>query len=65
MLGLAAGAGVPVLVVAGEVYDDELPRLADTVEVVSLTARFGPGRARDDVAGCILEVVAGRLANGL
>ena len=76
VLELAADAGVPVLVVAGEVYDDELPgglvRLSGTqpadtgtVEVVSLTARFGAERAHDDVAGCIAEVVAGRLANGL
>ena len=66
VLELAAEAGVPVLVVAGEVYDDELPaELDDSVEVVSLTARFGAERARDDVAGCVRDVVAGRLANGL
>jgi len=66
VLGLAAEAGVPVLVVAGEVYDDELPAgFRDAAEIVSLTVRFGPERARDDVAGCIAEVVAERLANVL
>ena len=61
---LAAEAGVPVLVVAGEVYDDELPadvpRRPD-LEIVSLTGRFGPERARDDVLGCVREVVRRRL----
>ena len=66
VLELAAEAGVPVLVVAGEVYDDELPAaMPETVVIVSLTDRFGPERAHDDVAGCIEEVVAERLGNVL
>jgi glycerate kinase len=53
---LAADAGVEVLVVAGEVFG-EWP-----VEVVALVDRFGRERAMQDAAGCVAEVVAGRLS---
>jgi glycerate kinase len=58
VLRLAGELGVPVLVVAGDVVAEELPPLADGVEVVSLVARFGPARAVGDVVGCVEEVVA-------
>ena len=54
---LATRAGVPVLVVAGEIVADELPELPASVEVVSLVARFGRERATADVAGCVTEAV--------
>ena len=54
---LAAEIGVPVLVVAGEVFDDAHRR----VEAVSLVGRFGRDRALSDPLGCITEVVAERL----
>ncbi len=53
----AAAAGVPMLVVAGEVYDDAGTR----VEAVSLVERFGEERARRDPAACVEEVVRDRL----
>jgi glycerate kinase len=54
----AAAAGVPVVVVAGEVYDDAGAR----IEAISLVDRFGEARARDDPAACVDEVVRERLA---
>ena len=57
VVDLAIGAGVPVLVIAGEVLAHELPELPASVEVVSLVARFGLERAMADVAGCVAEVV--------
>jgi glycerate kinase len=44
VVDLATEAGVPVLVIAGEVLTDELPELPAWVEVVSLVARFGRHR---------------------
>lgn len=59
---LATGAGVPVLIVAGDVAAGELPEgLGPSVEVVSLVARFGRDRAMADAAGCVEEVVVTRL----
>jgi glycerate kinase len=57
---LAAEAGVPALVVVGQV----LPGVAvpGSVEVVSLVERFGEERATGDTAACIEAVVADRLA---
>ena len=52
---LAAGAGVPCLVVAGDVLD------GGPVEVVSLVARFGDTRATGDVLACVEQVVGERL----
>lgn len=59
---LAAELGVPVLVVAGEVFDGP-PRqvMADGVTAVSLVERFGEERARAHTAACITEVVAAHL----
>jgi glycerate kinase len=57
VLRLAAEAGVPALVVVGDVIGEEVPELAPSVTVVSLVARFGAGRAMADVAGCVEEVV--------
>jgi glycerate kinase len=53
----AAAADVPLLVVAGEVYDDAEAR----VDAVSLVERFGEDRARRDTTACIEEVVRQRL----
>ena len=57
VIDLAVAAGVPVLVVAGDVLADELPELPASVEVISLVARFGLERALADAAGCVEEVV--------
>lgn len=62
---LAAEAGVPVLIVAGDVFDP-LPALAGRlpvpVEVVSLVARFGGERARLAPLDGVADVVSDRLA---
>jgi glycerate kinase len=55
---LAREAGVPVLVVAGDVYVDDVP---DHIEVVSLVDRFGDDRARTEVLTCVETVVRERL----
>lgn len=55
---LAGEAGVPVLVVVGEVLDD-LDH--DGLEVISLVARYGRERAMGDTLRCIEEAVAERL----
>jgi glycerate kinase len=57
VVDVAIEAGVPVLVIAGEVLADELPDLPATVTIVSLVARFGRERALADTAGCVAEVV--------
>ena len=57
VVDLATEAGVPVLVVAGDVLADELPELPPSVEVVSLVARFGRERAMADPTGCVEEMV--------
>jgi glycerate 2-kinase len=54
---LAIEAGVPVLIVAGEVVAGEVPELPASVEVISLVARFGPERAFADPCGCVADVV--------
>ena len=51
---LAAALGVPVLAVAGEVFDGA----GDRVDAVCLVERFGEERARADTLACIEEVVA-------
>ncbi len=61
---LACEAGVPVVVIAGEIGDDfALPPLWDAtnVEAVSLTERFGPERAWNEPLSCVREVVAEHL----
>ncbi len=55
---LAASLGVPVVAVAGEVFDGA-ERL---VEAISLVDRFGEVRARDGAVSCIEAVVADVLA---
>jgi glycerate kinase len=57
---LARDAGVPVLVVVGEVLGDVAQRIDG--EVVSLVERFGRERSYSDTASCIEEVVAGSLS---
>jgi hypothetical protein len=57
---LGRAEGIPVLAVVGEsVTGIELP---EGLEVVSLVARFGAERAREDTIACIQEAVAERLA---
>jgi glycerate kinase len=61
VVGLAAEAGVPVVVVAGEVLDRvELP---PGVEVVSLVARAGRDRALAETLACVEEAVGEVLAD--
>jgi glycerate kinase len=55
----AAAAGVTVLVIAGEVYDDA----AERVDAVSLVQQFGETRAKGDPLACIEEVVTARLSS--
>ena len=55
---LAGRLGVPVVAIAGQVYDDEV---AGRVEAVSLVERFGEERARRDTLACITEVARGIL----
>jgi len=75
VLAYAAELGIPALVVAGQVFDDDevagaLGSGGDgpsgsggaTVTVVSLAERFGMERATTDTAACITEVVAAHLA---
>ena len=58
VIALATEAGVPVLVVAGGVDDDELPAdLPPGVTVVSLVERFGLEEATWDPLGCVDAVV--------
>ena len=59
VVDLAAEVGVPVLVVAGEVFDG----VDDRVDAISLVARFGRERAMADTTACITEAVAQRLAD--
>jgi glycerate kinase len=55
---LATAAGVPVVAIAGEVFDG----VGDRVEAISLVERFGEDRARQDTVACIEAVVAEVLA---
>jgi thiamine pyrophosphate-dependent acetolactate synthase large subunit-like protein len=60
---LAQEADVPVLVVVGDIYADELPSDAlDGLQVVSLVERFGSDRARTATTECVEEVVAEALS---
>ena len=54
---LAAEAGVPVLAIAGEVFDGA----GERVDAVSLVERFGEERSRGETAACIEAVVADHL----
>ena len=63
VVDMAADAGVPVLVVAGEILEGPKPGAGD-VTCVSLVKRFGSARAMADVLGCVREVVVERLTRG-
>ncbi|HTN79075.1 MAG TPA: glycerate kinase [Acidimicrobiales bacterium] len=54
---LAASFGVPVLAVAGEVFDG----CEEVIDAISLVARFGRERAMKETLWCIEEAVAERL----
>lgn len=54
---LAGEVGVPVLAIAGEVFDG----CGDRVETVSLMERFGQERSHQDTLACVTEAVADRL----
>jgi glycerate kinase len=58
VIGLAATANVPVIVVAGEVFDDA----SLSMPVLSLVERFGRERALQDAAQCIEDAVAACLS---
>lgn len=58
LAALAAEFDVPVLVVAGEVFDG----VDDRVAAVSLVQRVGRERAMADTAACLAEVVEAHLA---
>ncbi len=58
VVALAREFAVPVLVVAGEVFD----AVGDRAETVSLVERFGRERAMVDTTSCITEVVSAYLA---
>lgn len=51
---LAAAAGVPVVAIAGEVFDG----MGERIEAVSLVQRFGEERARTETIPCIVELVS-------
>jgi glycerate kinase len=58
LVALAEEFGVPILAVAGEVFDG----VGDRVEAVSLVRSFGRERAMADTVACITEAVAAHLA---
>ncbi len=58
VLELATAVGVPVLAVAGEVYDG----CGDRLPTASLTARVGPEAARTDTVRVVEDIVAEHLA---
>jgi len=59
VMARAEAAGVPLLVIAGEVYD-EVPA---SVDAVSLVQRFGDAHAKGDTLKCIETVVSDRLSS--
>lgn len=54
---LARKVGVPVLVIAGQVFDG----MGERAPTVSLTERFGPERSLEEPLRCVREVVGERL----
>ena len=58
VVGLAGALGVPVVAIAGQVFDDA----GERVEAISLVDRFGEERARADTLDCIREVMDDVLA---
>ncbi|MGH9189546.1 MAG: glycerate kinase family protein [Acidimicrobiales bacterium] len=67
VIKVAREAGVPVLVIVGDVDPEEdegaLPALGAGVEVVSLAERYGVGRALADTTACVTEVVTEALVS--
>jgi glycerate kinase len=63
LVELAAEFSVPVLVVAGEVFDEVDAKAPDGVQTVSLVQTFGSERALHDTIACLAEVVAERVAS--
>jgi len=62
----AAAAGVPAVVVAGQVTPEAAASAAASgARVVSLTDRFGSERAMGDTSACIEEAVAESLGTGV
>lgn len=61
LVELAEEFDVPVLIVAGELFDDAVADLGDGVHAVSLVERFGRERALADTAACLAEAVAEHL----
>lgn len=61
VLELAREFEVPVLAVAGDVFDGAQERM----EVISLVDRFGEARAKDDTTACITEAVSAWLASSV
>ena len=59
VVDLAAEIGLPVLVVAGEVFDG----VGHRIDAVSLVDRYGRDRAMGDPLSCITEIVAEHLAD--
>jgi glycerate kinase len=59
VVDMAKAAGVPVLALAGEVYD----AIDERVEAISLVERYGAARSHADVLGCIEDAVADWLAD--
>jgi len=55
----AEAAGVPLLVIAGELYDD----VPANVDAVSLVQRFGEVQAKRDTLACIEAIVSDRLSS--
>jgi len=64
-MGLATEAGVPVLVVAGEVDTAAIPPdwAGASIHVVSLVERFGSDQAMADTLGCVATIVSEHLAD--
>ena len=60
LMELTAELGVPLLVVAGEVFDG----VDERVDAVSLVGRFGRQRAMTETLGCITEAVSDHLTRG-
>ena len=58
VLGLAEAAGVPVVAVAGQVFDGADVR----IETISLKEQFGLDRALDDTVACITAAVVDHLS---
>lgn len=56
---LAAEHGVPVLAVAGQVFDD----VGDRIDAISLADDFGLERAMAETTACVSEAVASRLSS--